>query len=245
MATKSRRGRSSVPARKANGRAAADASSLSELPVTERILSHATRLFAEKGFLGTSVQEIVDAASVTKGALYHHYSSKDDLLLEVYNRVITKELDTLERVSSQALAAPDALEALMRDVMLTTAEHKDDVLIFLREMHRLPPEKLATVRANRRKYHLAFRGVVEQGQKEGVFRPDVPAELVTITFFGLVHHYYTWYRDDARFSPEYMANETTQWFLNALAPAADTPDELSQVPLDGVTVADTILSSPS
>jgi hypothetical protein len=42
-----------------------------------------------------------------------------------------------------------------------------------------------------------------------------------------------------------MANETTQWFLNALAPAADTQDELSQVPLDGVTVADTILSSPS
>jgi AcrR family transcriptional regulator len=190
--------------------------------VTSRILAEATRLFAEKGFLGTSVQEIVDAANVTKGALYYYYSSKDDLLYEIYHRVIQKELATLDRVLAMQLSPADTVDALITDVMITTAAHRDDVTIFLREMHRLSPEKLAAVRKDRRRYHVAFRGVIEKGQRDGTFRSDISAELVVIGFFGLVHHYYTWYRDDARFSPQYMARESSKWFLESLQPLPES-----------------------
>jgi AcrR family transcriptional regulator len=186
--------------------------------VTSRILAEATRLFAEKGFLGTSVQEIVDAANVTKGALYYYYSSKDDLLYEIYHRVIEKELATLDRVLTMNLPPADTVDALITDVMITTAAHRDDVTIFQREMHRLSPEKLKAVRSDRRRYHVAFRGVIEKGQRDGTFRDDISAELVVIGFFGLVHHYYTWYRDDPRFSPQYMARESSRWFLESLQP---------------------------
>ncbi len=186
--------------------------------VTSRILAEATRLFAEKGFLGTSVQEIVDAANVTKGALYYYYSSKDDLLYEIYHRVIQKELATLDRVLAMNLSPADTVDALMTDIVITTAAYRDDVTIFQREMHRLSPEKLRAVRSDRRRYHVAFRGVIEKGQRDGSFRSDLSPELVTIGFFGLVHHYYTWYRDDARFSAQYMARESSHWFLESLQP---------------------------
>ncbi len=186
--------------------------------VTARVLAEATRLFAEKGFLGTSVQEIVDAANVTKGAMYYYYSSKDDLLYEVYHRMIQKELETLDRVMAMDLSPYDTVDALITDVVLTTADHRDDLTIFLREMHRLSPEKLRAIRADRRRYHVAFRSVIEEGQRSGEFRPDVSAELVTIGFFGLVHHYYTWYRDDARFSAMRMAQDSARWFLQSLEP---------------------------
>lgn len=203
--------------------------------VTVRILAEATRLFADNGFLGTSVQQIVDAANVTKGALYYYYSSKDDLLYEIYHRVIQKELTTLDRVMTMNLSPYDTVEALITDVMLTTAAHRDDVTIFLREMHRLSPEKLKAVRSDRRRYHVAFRGVIERGQKAGDFRPDVSAELVVIGFFGLVHHYYTWYRDDARFSPEYMARESARWFLESLRPLPDaSPSAKTKATPNGV-----------
>ncbi len=190
--------------------------------VTSRILAEATRLFAEKGFLGTPVQEIVDVARVTKGALYYYYSSKDELLYEIYHRVIQKELTTLDRVLAMDRSPYDTVEALITDVMLTTAAHRDDVTIFLREMHRLSPEKLKAVRRDRRRYHVAFRGVIERGQGSGEFRSDVSAELVVIGFFGLVHHYYTWYGNDGRFSPEYMARESAHWFLQSLEPRRGT-----------------------
>jgi AcrR family transcriptional regulator len=205
-------------AREGGGRSAGESVAADPDSVSARVLAEATRLFAEKGFLATSVQEIVDAAHVTKGALYYYYSSKDDLLYEVYHRVIKKELDALERVFAMALGPQATVRALMTDVILTTAAHSDDVTIFLREMHRLSPEKLKAVRADRRRYHVAFRDVIERGQREGVFRTDVSAEIVTIGFFGLVHHYYTWYRPDARFSPAAFAQESATWFLQSLMP---------------------------
>ncbi|KOG87710.1 TetR family transcriptional regulator, partial [Streptomyces varsoviensis] len=57
-------------------------------PVPQRLLAAATRLFADQGYDRTSVQEIVEAAGVTKGALYHYFGSKDDLLHEVYARLL-------------------------------------------------------------------------------------------------------------------------------------------------------------
>jgi AcrR family transcriptional regulator len=209
------------PGRKGSPLATADLVAATEAApgsVTSRILSEATRLFAEKGFLGTSVQEIVDAANVTKGALYYHYSSKDDLLYEIYHRVIQKELATLDRVLAMQLSPADTVDLLISDVMLTTSAHRDDVMIFLREMHRLSPEKQAAVRKDRRRYHMAFREVIEKGQRDGTFRSDISAELVVIGFFGLVHHYYTWYREDPRYSPQYMARESSRWFLKSLQP---------------------------
>ena len=65
-----------------------------------RLLAEATRLFAERGYEGTSVSEIVRAAGVTKGAMYHHFAAKDDLLYEIYHQVIGAQLAGLERIQA-------------------------------------------------------------------------------------------------------------------------------------------------
>src|SRR5258708_26473757 len=75
-------------------------------PVKERLLNVATRLFARHGFEGTSVQDIVDAAGVTKGAMYHYYGSKDDLLYEVYHQVLTMQTSHLEDIAAGPAAPP-------------------------------------------------------------------------------------------------------------------------------------------
>ena len=67
-----------------------------EAPVPQRLLAVATRLFAERGYDRTSVQEIVEAAGVTKGALYHYFGSKEDLLQEVYARVLRLQQERLD-----------------------------------------------------------------------------------------------------------------------------------------------------
>ena len=60
-------------------------------------------------------------------------------------------------------------------------------------MHLLPQEKRRAVRAERRAYHERFRELVEEGQREGIFRSDVPADIVVHFFFGTVHQLSTWY----------------------------------------------------
>ena len=61
--------------------------------VEQRLVASATRLFATKGFDRTSVQEIVEAAGVTKGAMYHYFDSKDDLLAAIYERILDDQRD--------------------------------------------------------------------------------------------------------------------------------------------------------
>src|SRR5881275_823398 len=75
----------------------------------EALIATARSLFAERGFAGVATEEIVRAARMTRGALYHHFSSKEDLFRAVYEDV---EQELVERISADALAAADPLDAL-------------------------------------------------------------------------------------------------------------------------------------
>ncbi|SIO89976.1 TetR/AcrR family transcriptional regulator [Nocardiopsis sp. JB363] len=186
--------------------------------VPERLLSAATRLFAERGFEGTSVQEVVAAAGVTKGAMYHYFGSKDDLLFEVYARVLRMQTEHLMAISSRDAPVAERVHAAAADVIVTTVANLDDSTIFFRSMHQLAPEKQRSVRAERRKYHELFRSMIEQGQSEGVFRADVPADLVIDYYFGSVHHLSTWYRHDGALTGSDVGEHFADLLLAGLRP---------------------------
>ncbi len=143
-------------------------------PVPQRLLAAATRLFAERGYDRTSVQEIVEAAGVTKGALYHYFGSKDDLLHEIYARVLRLQQERLDAFADADAPVEQRLRDAAADVVVTTIENLDDASIFFRSMHHLSPEKNKQVRAERRRYHERFRALIEEGQRTGVFRADHP-----------------------------------------------------------------------
>ncbi|MFC5911011.1 TetR/AcrR family transcriptional regulator [Streptacidiphilus monticola] len=185
--------------------------------VPERLLETASRLFAERGFAPTSVQEIVAAAGVTKGAMYHYYSSKDDLLQEIYSRLLALQSARLEEIASGPGPVADRLAEAAADVVVTTLSHLDDAMVSWRSMHMLPPERLAQVRAERRRYHERFRGLIEEGQAEGRFRSDIPADLVTHQFFGGVHHLGSWYRPEGELTPEDIGRSFADLLLSSLA----------------------------
>ncbi|MET9341371.1 MULTISPECIES: TetR/AcrR family transcriptional regulator [unclassified Nonomuraea] len=187
-------------------------------PVRQRLLSEATRLFADRGFESTSVQEIVVAAGVTKGAMYHYFDSKDDLLHEIYGRVLRMQMDRLTRIADGPGTVAERLHAAAADVVETTADNLDDSKIFFRSMHLLAPETQKTVRADRRRYHERFRDLVAEGQREGVFRADVPAEIVVDYFFGSVHHLGTWYHADGRLSGAQVGAHFADLLIRSLRP---------------------------
>ncbi|NUP03097.1 MAG: TetR/AcrR family transcriptional regulator, partial [Nonomuraea sp.] len=117
-----------------------------EEPVRQRLLGAATRLFAARGFESTSVQEIVVAAGVTKGAMYHYFDSKDDLLHEIYARLLRMQMDRLTRIADGPGALRERLHRAAADVVETTTANLDDSKIFFRSMHLLATEKQKTVR---------------------------------------------------------------------------------------------------
>ncbi|MFI9025042.1 TetR/AcrR family transcriptional regulator [Streptomyces sp. NPDC053560] len=187
-------------------------------PVAQRLLATATRLFAEQGYDRTSVQEIVEAAGVTKGALYHYFGSKDDLLHEVYGRVLRLQQERLDHFANADAPVEQRLREAAADVVVTTIENLDDTKIFFRSMHQLSPEKDKQVRAERRRYHERFRALIEEGQEAGVFTADVPADLIVDYHFGSVHHLGTWYREGGPLTPSQVADHLADLLLRALRP---------------------------
>jgi AcrR family transcriptional regulator len=184
--------------------------------VDERLLAEATRLFAKQGFDRTSVQEIVEAAGVTKGAMYHYFGSKDDLLHEIYGRVLRDQMERLEKFAAGGAPSAERVRDAAADVVITTIENLDDVKIFGQSMHHLSPGKQRAVRAERRRYHECFRSLVEEGQRDGTFRQDVPADLVIDYFFGAVHHLGVWYRRNGKLSPADVAGHYASLLLTSL-----------------------------
>ncbi len=77
----------------------------------DRLIAVARRLFATRGYPGVSVDEIVDAAGVTKGSLYHHFSNKKDVFQAVVEQVESEIHDRLAAAASRPGDAPGRLRA--------------------------------------------------------------------------------------------------------------------------------------
>ncbi|MGW5777951.1 TetR/AcrR family transcriptional regulator [Streptomyces sp. NPDC003863] len=183
----------------------------------ERLLDAALDLFAEKGFDGTSVQDVVRAAGVTKGAMYHYFPSKDDLLHEIYLRVLRMQTEHLDAVVAMDLPVAERVHAAVVDVVVTTIENIQSATIFFRSLHQLAEDNQRQVRRERRRYHETFRALVVEGQREGVFRDDVSAELAVDYCFGSVHHLPMWWRAEGDASADEVARTFADLFIAGIA----------------------------
>lgn len=184
--------------------------------VPERLLEAARDLFSRNGFAGTSVQEIVTAAGVTKGAMYHYFSSKDDLLAEIYARVLRMQTARLEAYAYADAPVLDRLAGAADDVVVTTIENLPSATIFFRSMHQLGAAHELEVRRQRREYHDMFRQMVRDGQESGQIRADVDADLVVDYFFGAVHHLPMWWRPDRGLEPAVVGREYARLLIDGL-----------------------------
>ncbi|MBA8927076.1 AcrR family transcriptional regulator [Kutzneria viridogrisea] len=186
-------------------------------PMESRILRAAVRLFAEKGFDATTVQEIVDAAEVTKGALYHYFDAKDDLLFEIYHSLISSQMADLDRIIALRLSAADTVRAILVNLVETTASRVDEAAVFTREMHKLNADRMAAFRADRRRYHETFREVIDRAQTAGELGTVVPADTAVLIALGVVNQLPTWYRPDGPKSPQQLGTEIADFVLAALS----------------------------
>jgi AcrR family transcriptional regulator len=185
-----------------------------------RVLDAAVELFAQRGYDGTSVSQVIARAGVAKGGFYHHFASKEALLYEVYGDLIGRQLAGLDEILARGLPPAEALRALIHDLVVTTAASARPALVFWRELHRLGDERTEQYRRQRRRYHDAVRRLVRDAQATGAFAAVASADTVTFTIFGYVNELPLWYRPNGRQRPAQLAGELADLVLAALEVAA-------------------------
>jgi AcrR family transcriptional regulator len=181
-----------------------------------RVLDAAVELFAQHGYDGTSVRQVIARAGVAKGGFYHHFASKEALLYEVYGDLIGRQLTGMDEILARRLPPAETLRALIHDLVITTAASARPALVFWREMHRLSDARTEQYRRQRRRYHDAVRKLIRDAQAAGVFASIASADTVTFTIFGYVNELPLWYRPTGRQRPAQLAAELADLVLAAL-----------------------------
>jgi AcrR family transcriptional regulator len=184
--------------------------------VRARVLDAAVDLFAQQGYDGTSVAQVIGQAGVAKGGFYHHFVSKEALLYEVYGDLIGRQLRAMDDIVGRGLSPADTLRALVVDLVTSTAASSRQALVFWREMHKLGDERTAQYRRQRRRYHDTVKRLVRDGQAAGAFAAVASPDTVTFTIFGVVNELPVWYRPSGRTRPAQLAGEIADFVLAGL-----------------------------
>jgi AcrR family transcriptional regulator len=146
------------------------------------ILDAAVRVFARDGFHTSRVGDIAEEAGVAHGLLYHYFSSKDEVLQTVFRENWADLLVRFEAVEASDEPADEKLRGIVKILLRTWRNDPALVTVMVREVGR--SHHLATQVEDIGKGFAVVRHVIEQGQLEGVFRPEIDAELASWVVYG-------------------------------------------------------------
>lgn len=171
-------------------------------PTAAAILAAAVEVLAEHGYHGTSVRDIAARAGVSPGAIYHHFGSKQGVLVTILDRGI----DRLVRRTEDALFAAgddpaDRLCAIVETHVLAHAHGRRESFIGNSELRSLEPVGRALIVTKRDAQQRMFDRVVADGVARGVFTTPFPVEAARVIVSACTA-VATWFRTDGTLSPE-------------------------------------------
>jgi AcrR family transcriptional regulator len=183
------------------------------------ILETAARLICEKGYEGTSIQDIAEATGLTKAGLYHYIRSKEHLLLDIQSY----GMDVFEeQVLNKVTGIPDPLarlkECMERNVLLVTHGWSKEVTIILHEHATLTGEARAQINARKRRYVHFLESSFAEAVRARKIRPVNP-KVAAFSFLGMVLWIYKWFRPDGAISAEELSKEMQDLFFGGLETA--------------------------
>ncbi|MCP4141485.1 MAG: TetR/AcrR family transcriptional regulator [Chloroflexi bacterium] len=182
----------------------------------EEILDAAAEIFRIKGYHATSMQDIAGAVNLQKASLYHHVSSKQEILLDLLDQAL--ELlsgEVIGIVQDEELLPDEKLHQMMETYLKALTEHFDLATVLLMEHRSLSPELHARHVPNRDRFESLWRDVVSEGMEKGTFC-CVDTGLAVRNLLGAMNWAITWYSPKGDFPISEIANQTATLFLNGL-----------------------------
>lgn len=182
------------------------------------LVDSALSLFGERGFHATSVQSIVDHASVTKGAFYHHFETKEDLLALIHDEYFDAMIESLEQAISSSDQPADQLRAVVRGAVLNVARFRSHVAIYFQERRYLKGDAGDEIHRRRDAVEEAIADIVRRGIAEGIFAEDVEPRIAVFGIVGMMAWTYQWLRGSGSLDVEAVADQLATMALRSVTP---------------------------
>jgi TetR/AcrR family transcriptional regulator, cholesterol catabolism regulator len=150
-----------------------------------RIIEVAARMFAKRGFEGASLQDVADTVGISKTAIYHHFKSKDEILVALHHGLIDRIIERQEDRSQGARTAKEMLRAFIGDLIELMHEHPTHLRVFLELYRHLPPRARRDVDTKRQQFIVEFHQLLETGQRGGEFKFSGDIGIVAQALLGM------------------------------------------------------------
>jgi AcrR family transcriptional regulator len=169
----------------------------------ERILEEAVKLFYERGFTGTTLDDIAAELGVTKPFIYTHFRSKTDLLAAICTPTIELSLDAVSRAAKGTGSPTERLYRAIVGFTQVVLSRQANIAIYFREEKNLAPDALSEINALRKKFDRVLSKLLAEGVAAGEF--DIKdVSLTALAIGGMISWAYTWHRPEGRLALDDM-----------------------------------------
>lgn len=183
----------------------------------DEILSIAALQFAERGVASTTVRDIGAAAGILSGSLYHHFESKEQMVAELLQPVMERQVSQYRAIVFADTGAAESMRALIRIAVAEAAQTPNQTRMIRNDaatfsaMSALRPVSDLLIDAAK-----LWASVIERGVATGEFRRDVDARLVVAAMFDAVLSTPRWFAGKQRRRPERVGDALADLFLGGL-----------------------------
>jgi TetR/AcrR family acrAB operon transcriptional repressor len=188
------------------------------------LLSTALRVFSRQGFAATRLEDIAQAAGVTRGAIYHHFGGKEELFVAL----VTERESGVNEIARQIVQAGGPASSILRQLLVRLLKHLEEDQEY-RDLFRLAANEFgsndslgsyAEQRAQGRRGMTAFfEELLQRGIAEGNFRPGLPAADAALVISGFLNGLaLTWIQDPDSFSLAGRAEALVDVLIEGMAP---------------------------
>ena len=180
------------------------------------LLESALALFEERGYPATSVEDIVVGAGLTKGAFYHHFGSKEEVLQIIHDTYIDNELEVCRRIMDEFDDPRAQVREIIRASVLDLAQFRSHISVYMQDRRFLTGERRQAVLAKRDSIDQILQGAIQSGIDQGMFRPEMTARLAGLGIIGMCAWVIQWWRPTSRYELEEIADQYVAMILSGL-----------------------------
>ncbi|NBD11951.1 MULTISPECIES: TetR/AcrR family transcriptional regulator [Corallococcus] len=187
------------------------------------ILETAARLICERGYEGTSMQEIAAACRMTKAGLYHHIQNKEQLLFAIMNYGMDVfEEQVLGPVADVADPIERLRQCMRQNIHLVTSGRSKEVIIILHEHATLTGEAREYIDRRKKRYVRFLEDAFAEANRLGRLR-GVDPTVAAFSLLGMILWVYKWFKPDGRLTEEQIADGMVELLFPSLSLGASAP----------------------
>jgi len=180
----------------------------------QEILRTAARLFQQQGYDATSMNDVAAALKLSKGGLYHHFQSKDEILFNLMDHALditqARVIDAVRGVADPG----ERLRMLIRrhiEVVLSVRDR--EITVMLHENHPLPPTMRRRINARKKEYVHFMENLIAEVQRSRQSKGVVSPRAAAFALLGMINWIYQWYKPEGTLREEQLAREYTEIFF--------------------------------